>query len=86
MRFNYKNKVYELAELTEPNKNETFDIIAIFEIKPCKWDGTGTNLVECSNDECEYEKLNFVDYYYGVSNDPDTLISFAKRRIDMKVN
>ena len=58
MRINYKNKVYELAELTEPNKNETFDIIAIFEVKPCKW--VGTDLVECSNDECEFEKLKLL--------------------------
>lgn len=53
MRINHKNKVYELAELTEPNKNETFDIIAIFEVKPCKW--VEIDLVECSNDECEFE-------------------------------
>lgn len=84
MRFNYKNKVYELAELTEPNKNETFDIIAVFEVKPYKWDGS--DLVECSNDDCEFEKLSFVGYYYGVSNDPDALTSLAKKCIDIKVN
>lgn len=84
MRFDYKNKVYELAELKEPNKNETLDIIAIFEVKPYKWDGT--YLVECSNDDCEFERLNFVDYYYGTSNDPDTLTSAAKKYIDKKLN
>ena len=82
MRINYKDKVYELAELTEPNKNETFDIIAIFEVKPCKW--VGTDLVECSKDECEFEKLVFINYFYGSDEDDESLIEVVKEYIDRR--
>lgn len=33
MTFNYLGEEFELMELTEPNKNISFDMVAIFQIK-----------------------------------------------------
>lgn len=84
MRFNYKNNDYELAELKEPNERTTFDIIAIFRIDYCIWQGE--NLVSVDKktyeeSEDHFEKLIFVDYFYGVT-DNDFLIKSAKNSID----
>lgn len=87
MKFNYKNNYYELAELTEPNKNETFDIIAIFKIKYCVWEGL--ELKEVSKDvydktDDNFEKMEMVDYFYGSDDEDDVLISTAKEIIDRR--
>lgn len=87
MRFNYKNKDYELAELVEPNKNETFDINAIFELVCCIW--KDNDLVQVTKDEYEksnnnFEKLELVDYFYGSDEDDDSLVSVAKEFIDRR--
>ena len=87
MRFNYKNNDYELAELTEPNKNETFDIIAIFKIKYYVWEGL--ELKEVSKDvydktDDNFEKMEMVDYFFGADDEDDVLISTAKEIIDRR--
>lgn len=87
MRFDYKNKTYELAELKEPNKNETFDIIAVFRVKYCLW--TGDEFKECSKEEFEsssegLEKYGFIGYFYGADASDEALTRTAKEYIDMK--
>lgn len=87
MRFNYKNNDYELAELTEPNKNETFDIIAIFKIKYYVWEGL--ELKEVFKDvydktDDNFEKMEMVDYFFGADDEDDVLISTAKEIIDRR--
>ena len=82
MRFNYKDNDYELTELYEPNSNETFDIIAIFRIKYCIWQEM--ELIEVSKEVYErfydnFEKLEFVDYFYGADED---IVELAKKCID----
>lgn len=86
MRINYKGRTFELAELKEPNSNQTFDIIAIFEIKPYKWTEIFEypECVECSEEEEDaFEKLFFIEYFYGASLDSDEeLTTTAMRHID----
>ena len=87
MRFNYKNNDYELTELKEPNKEETLDIIAIFKIKYCIWQNN--ELVEVSKDDYEksddnFEKMEFIDYFYGVDDEDEVLISTSKEIIDRR--
>lgn len=88
MRFEYKGKEYELAELCEPNKKETFDIIAIMEVKYCIWDNYD-DLVEVSkevydNTSDNFEKFEFVNYFYGTDYEDNVLIEMAKIYIDKK--
>lgn len=83
MRFEYKDKKFELMEMKEPNKNETFDIIGIFKVVPHRI--INNELVKCSWDECEFEKYEFVDYFYGVTSN-ELIIMDAKEIIDLKKN
>lgn len=87
MRFNYKDNEYELTELKEPNKNETFDIIAVFKIKYCIWEDG--DLVEVSKETYEesdeqFEKMEFIDYFYGADEEDEALISISKEIIDRR--
>ena len=87
MRFNHKDNDYELTELKEPNKEETLDIIAIFKIKYCIWQNN--ELVEVSKDDYEksddnFEKMEFIDYFYGVDDEDEVLISTSKEIIDRR--
>ena len=52
MELKQKNKTYELVELKEPTKSETFDIIAIFETR--------------KNGDF-WELGDFINYFYGAS-------------------
>lgn len=81
MRFTHKNIDYEIAELHEPLKNETFDIIAIFKINYYNW--KGVELVEATKDKFDIEKLEFVDYFYGALflEDEKELIEEVKVRL-----
>ena len=87
MRFTYKENDYELAELTEPNKNETFDIIAILRVRYCIW--VGTSLVEVDKNQYEsisdnFEKFEMVNYFYSSDADDEELIEIAKEYIDRR--
>lgn len=79
MRFDYKGKTFELMEMKEPNKNTSFDIIGIFEVVPHRI--INNEIVKCSWDECEFEKYEFVDYFYGVTG-KEIMITNAKEFID----
>lgn len=80
MRLNYKENTYELTELIDPKDRASFDIIAIFKVRNCKWDNN--KLVNCTEEESETELLDFITYFYGASDNEDILIKDAKSRID----
>ena len=85
MRMTYKGNDYELTELKEPNRNESFDIIAIFRVDHFIW--VYGDLVKVSKEEYEkydehLEKLRFVDYFYGADDEDENLIEMAKEYID----
>lgn len=66
MKFTYNNKTYMLAEMKEPNKITTYDMIAIFEI---------------INPECIEEEYTFINYFYGADAPDEELINIAKQYI-----
>lgn len=79
MRFKYKNNYYEVVELFEPNRNETFDIIAIFKINFLVYtpteniilDGNQYDDIDAEENSDIIEKLELVDYFYGAINYED---------------
>lgn len=69
MTLKYKGKTYELVELYEPNKNETYDIIAIFKTT--------------YDDDGVFWFKDFVNYFYGASEeDEESIQKIAKDYID----
>lgn len=54
MTLEHNGKSYELVELKEPNKDETFDIIGIFETEQING---------------VWEIKNFVNYFYGIGTE-----------------
>lgn len=87
MRFTYKNNEYELMEMKEPNKNESFDVIAIFQVIYID------SVYDCKvpkevYDDCEdgsvIEKYQPINYFYGADNEDEELIKIAKEYIDLK--
>lgn len=61
MRFNYKKRTFELMELKEIGSKSTYDIVTIFEV--IKTGG--------------HESLNYVNYFYGVSENKSKLKSLS---------
>lgn len=87
MRFTYKGNDYELAELKEPNKNITFDIIAIFKVKYCEC--VGFELKEVSKETYEasdhsFMDLEYINYFYGTDNTEEAMVKNAQEYIDRK--
>jgi len=87
MRINHNGKVYEVAELTEPMENETFGIIAIFEVVPQRWIKPD-KVIEITwdeyNDDSDLEKLLFVDYSAFYADSKSDIVNLAKEVIDDK--
>lgn len=85
MEFEYKGKEYMLGEIKEPNKNVTYDMIAIFRI--VYYD----EVMKCEiskelYDDCEEGAIStykFINFFYGADADEEELIKLAKIYIDM---
>ena len=89
MRINYEGQEYELTELVEPTNGATFDIIAIFKVVYRKWDQETLRFVDCEKNEKDDDVedfLEFVDYFYGASDNEDLLIEDAQRWLDIVKN
>ena len=85
MKFEYKNNEYELMELVEPHKNETFDILAIFKVKYVIIDKNFEKVEVSKNDNYEFEDYEYINYF---CNQGDALenIETAKSYIDDFLN
>ena len=85
MKFNYKGNEYELMEMNEPYKNETFDIIGIFRVKYVVIKGDikqGYKKVEVDkHDEYEFEDYEYINYVCNQGT-PEENIDAAKYYID----
>ena len=86
MEILYKGNYYELAELKEPNEESSFDIIAIFKSRYYKYDGD--KQINITKEEFEngietsWELGNFINYFYGASDQEEKNVSIAKEYID----
>lgn len=95
MNFIYKNNDFMICELKEINKNTSFDIIAIFKINTFIMNGfqkiKKISLDEARKNEKEIYKNNndiiseyeFINYFYEVDEENETLINTSKKYIDM---
>lgn len=81
MKFSYKNYDFELSLMDEPNKNETFGILAIFRVKYVKWDENDNKIEVLPNENFEMEEYEYIDYFCDQENDDDNL-KYAKEYID----
>ena len=91
MRFNYNGKEYELVELKEPHCSwgKSFDIIAIFEVRYVKF-VEGNKKVYISKGEYDEliktydacDELRFINYFYGASENIETIKENAEHFID----
>jgi hypothetical protein len=81
MKFNYKQNDYELMEMIEPHKNETFGILAIFKVKYIKWDEKDDKIEVFNGEEYEIEEYEFINYFCDQEDEEDNL-KYAKEYID----
>lgn len=86
MRINYEGQEYELTELVEPTNGASFDIIAIFKVVYRKWDQETLRFIDYEKDENDddiEDFLEFVDYFYGASDNKDLLIEDTQWRLEI---
>lgn len=86
MEILYKGNYYELVELKEPNEESSFDIIAIFKSRYYKYDGD--EQINITKEEFEegietsWELGEFINYFYGASDQEEMIENIAKGYID----
>lgn len=80
MKFEYKNNEYELMEMNEPHKNETFGIIGIFKVKYVVIENN--EKIEVSkNEKYDFEDYEYINYFCN-QEDIEENIESAKYYID----
>ena len=88
MRVVIKNKNYELVELTEIGMTSTYGIIGVFEVQYATYENNVRKVVSeeefLNQDEDVFveEELRFVNYFYGVEDDIETIIANATNIIE----
>ena len=82
MKFTYKQNDFELMEMVEPYKNETFGIIGVFRVKYVKHDDKKWETFEVFNgEEFDWEDYEFVNYFCNQEDEIENLQT-AKEYID----
>lgn len=62
MKFEYKNQEYELMEMTEPYKNETFAIIGIFRVRYVIITKDAKKIEVSKHDNYDFEDYEYINY------------------------
>lgn len=85
MKFEHRDREYELMLMVEPNKNESFDIIGIFKVKYVVIKGDvqqGFQKIEVSKfDEYDFEDYEYINYFCNQDDELEN-IKIAKEYID----
>ena len=81
MKFSYKNSDFELCEMVDPYKNETFDIISIFRVKYVAITKDFEKIELSKNDDYEFEDYEYINYFCRQDNQQED-IQAAKWYID----
>ena len=87
MTIKYKGNYYELVELKEPQKEQTYDIIGIFKSYYFKEENgkeIPITLEEFEKDfDGQWRLGEFIDYFYGANDKTQDIVEIAQWYIDI---
>ena len=81
MKFEYNGKEYELMEMEEPHKNETFDIIGIFRVKYVIITEDYQKIEVGKHENYDFEDYEYINYVCNQGT-PEENIEASKYYID----